>query len=169
MAFEINHRPDADYHLLQFETDKGSGLLDKLDHNLKITDGVLRFRIIRLKDGSPPPPTPRPEGRREPVAEEAADGGAAQADQAGEGAAAPADAAQAAPAVDEAPADQAKAAPAEAEAPAAPAEAEAPAAPAEAEAPAAPAEAEAPAAPEPVPAATAEGAGDEVPPAPPAA
>jgi hypothetical protein len=27
---------------------------------LKITDGVLRFRIIRVKAGSPPPPTPRP-------------------------------------------------------------------------------------------------------------
>ena len=27
---------------------------------LKITDGVLRFRIIRVKPGTPPPPAPRP-------------------------------------------------------------------------------------------------------------
>jgi small subunit ribosomal protein S6 len=59
MTFEIDHRPEAEYHLFQFETDD-SGLLERLDHNLKITDGVLRFRIIRLKPGSPPPPTPRP-------------------------------------------------------------------------------------------------------------
>jgi small subunit ribosomal protein S6 len=27
-----------------------------LDHTLKITDGVLRFRIIKLRAGTPPPP-----------------------------------------------------------------------------------------------------------------
>src|SRR4051794_29484620 len=59
MTFEIDHRPEAEYHLFQFETDDNA-LLDRLDHNLKITDGVLRFRIIKLKPGSPPPPTPRP-------------------------------------------------------------------------------------------------------------
>jgi small subunit ribosomal protein S6 len=59
MTFEIDHRPEAEYHLFQFETDDNA-LLDRLDHNLKITDGVLRFRIIKLKAGSPPPPTPRP-------------------------------------------------------------------------------------------------------------
>jgi small subunit ribosomal protein S6 len=60
MTFEIDHRPEAEYHLFQFETDD-NGLLERLDHNLKITDGVLRFRIIKLKPGSPPPPpTPRP-------------------------------------------------------------------------------------------------------------
>jgi small subunit ribosomal protein S6 len=62
MAFEIRHRPDASYHLYQFE---GSNeLLERLDHTLKITDGVLRFRIIRLKPGSPPPPEPRSEAAR---------------------------------------------------------------------------------------------------------
>jgi ribosomal protein S6 len=65
MTFEINHRPEADYHLLQFETAKGGELLERLDHSLKIMDGVLRHRIIRLKDGSPAPPVPRSEGRRE--------------------------------------------------------------------------------------------------------
>ena len=62
MSFEIRHRPDAAYHLYQFE---GSNeLLERLDHTLKITDGVLRFRIIRLKPGSPPPPEPRSEPAR---------------------------------------------------------------------------------------------------------
>ena len=60
MAYQIDHRPEAAYHLFQFETDKNE-LLERLEHSLKIADGVLRFRTIRLKPGSPPPPTPRPE------------------------------------------------------------------------------------------------------------
>jgi small subunit ribosomal protein S6 len=62
LAYEIDHRPDAAYHLFQFEGE--NPLLEELDHTLKITDGVLRFRIIKLKPGSPPPPTPRPEAPR---------------------------------------------------------------------------------------------------------
>ena len=62
MAFEIDHRREAGYHLFQFEGT--NELLERLDHALKITDGVLRFRIIRLKPGSPPPPTPRAEAPR---------------------------------------------------------------------------------------------------------
>jgi len=59
MTFEIDHRPDAAYHLYQFEGD--NDLLDRLNHSLKITDGVLRFRIIRQGPGSPPvPPSPDP-------------------------------------------------------------------------------------------------------------
>jgi small subunit ribosomal protein S6 len=72
LAFEIDHRPEADYHLLQFETAPGGALLERVDHSLKIMDGVLRHRIIRLKDGAPPPPMPRPEGRREHEGTEAA-------------------------------------------------------------------------------------------------
>jgi small subunit ribosomal protein S6 len=63
MAFQIDHRPEAAYHLFQFETDSKE-LLERLDHSLKIADGVLRFRIIRLKPGSPPPPAPRQEAPR---------------------------------------------------------------------------------------------------------
>jgi small subunit ribosomal protein S6 len=37
-------------------------LLEQLDHSLKITDGVLRFRIIRLRPGTPPPPEVKPPG-----------------------------------------------------------------------------------------------------------
>ena len=58
MSFEIRHVPEAHYELFQFEGD--NALLERVSHTLKITDGVLRFRIIRLKPGSPEPPTPRP-------------------------------------------------------------------------------------------------------------
>lgn len=63
MAFEIDHRPDAAYHLFQFETE-ASDLLDQLGNTLKITDGVLRHRIIKVKPGTPAPPTPRAEAPR---------------------------------------------------------------------------------------------------------
>jgi small subunit ribosomal protein S6 len=66
MAYEIDHRPDAHYHLFQFESE--NELLERLQHQLKIMDGVLRFRIIRLKPGAPLPPPPResmPRERRE--------------------------------------------------------------------------------------------------------
>ncbi len=63
MTFEINHRPDAAYHLFQFETEGGLAPLEQVDHTLKIMDGVLRHRITRLKDGSPPPPMPSPDRR----------------------------------------------------------------------------------------------------------
>jgi ribosomal protein S6 len=102
MAFEIDHRPEADYHLLQFETEKGGVLLEQVDHSLKIMDGVLRHRIIRQKDGNVPPPPPRAEGRYSeapPISEDAAAGETA-ATTAGEAAAAPSEVAapEAAPA-----------------------------------------------------------------------
>jgi ribosomal protein S6 len=135
MTFEIDHRPDAAYHLMQFETESGGALLERVDHSLKIMDGVLRHRIIRLKDGSPPPPMPAPDrrggwGDDVPDAPPAAD--ATPATDAAPAEAAPVDA----PASDAA--VQESAAPAEPETPAAPAEAEAPAeaAPAEDAAPA---------------------------------
>jgi small subunit ribosomal protein S6 len=64
MAFEIDHRPEAEYRLWQFNGE--NDLLERLRHSLRIMDGVLRFRIIRLKAGAPPPPAPRAaEPRRE--------------------------------------------------------------------------------------------------------
>ncbi|HEX8648877.1 MAG TPA: 30S ribosomal protein S6 [Thermoleophilaceae bacterium] len=63
IAFEIDHRPEAAYHLYQFETDSND-TLDRLNHNLRIADGVLRFRIIKVKPGTPPPPAPRQEAPR---------------------------------------------------------------------------------------------------------
>ena len=62
LTFQIDHRPEAAYHLFQFES--GRELLDQLNQSLKILDGVLRFRIIRLKPGAPPPPQPRTESAR---------------------------------------------------------------------------------------------------------
>ena len=53
-AYEVRKRGDADYHLLQFQGT--SELLNQLTHALKITDGVNRFRIIKLRKGTPEPP-----------------------------------------------------------------------------------------------------------------
>ena len=50
----MRKRADADYRLLQFHGPPE--LLEQLDHTLKITDGVIRFRIIKLRPGTPPPP-----------------------------------------------------------------------------------------------------------------
>ena len=57
-AFEVRKRTDADYHLLQFHGPVQ--LLEQLEHSLKITDGVLRFRITKLRRGTPPPPALTP-------------------------------------------------------------------------------------------------------------
>jgi small subunit ribosomal protein S6 len=59
LAFEIRHRTDAEYHLLQFHGP--AELLANLQRTLRITDGVVRFRIIKLAPGTPAPPEPRPE------------------------------------------------------------------------------------------------------------
>jgi small subunit ribosomal protein S6 len=63
LAFEIRQRTEADYRFYRFEG--GSELLEQLDHSLKITDGVLRFRIFKVDAGTPtiaPPPTAQPAG-----------------------------------------------------------------------------------------------------------
>jgi small subunit ribosomal protein S6 len=62
MAYEIDHRPEAEYRLYQFRGE--NELLERLRHSLRIMDGVLRFRIIRLKPNAPPPPAPRQEAPR---------------------------------------------------------------------------------------------------------
>ena len=53
-AFPVRKKADADYHLIQFYAT--SEVLDALDHTLKITDGVNRFRVIKLRPGTPEPP-----------------------------------------------------------------------------------------------------------------
>jgi small subunit ribosomal protein S6 len=74
MAYEINRRTEADYRWFRFEAP--TDLLDSLDHNLKIADGVLRFRIFKTDPDAPvivpptgsPAPGPReraPQGARE--------------------------------------------------------------------------------------------------------
>lgn len=57
LAYEIRQRTEADYRFFRFEAE--GSLLDDLDHNLKIADGVLRFRVFRVDPESPviePPP-----------------------------------------------------------------------------------------------------------------
>ena len=58
LTFRISHQPDAEYHLLQFRGP--TPLLESLNHTLRITDGVLRFRIIKVTPGTPPPPSTPP-------------------------------------------------------------------------------------------------------------
>jgi small subunit ribosomal protein S6 len=53
-AFEIRHKRDADYHLLQFQG--GPQVPAAVDRYLRITDGVVRFRVIKLRPGTPPVP-----------------------------------------------------------------------------------------------------------------
>jgi small subunit ribosomal protein S6 len=140
MAYEIDHRPEAEYRLYQFNGD--NDLLDRLNQRLRINDAVLRFRIIKAKPGQPLPPppeqqSPRRRDEREPqdtrVAARAAADAPAVAEEgpdAPEAEAVPADAApaEAAPAetppaetppAATAPAEEAEAAPAD-EAPAVP-------------------------------------------------
>lgn len=65
MAFEINKRTEADYRWYRFEAP--TELLDTLDHNLKIADGVLRFRIFKVEENTPTiiPPAVAAPGPRE--------------------------------------------------------------------------------------------------------
>ena len=72
MAYEIDHRTEADYRWMRFESP--SELLDSLDHNLKIADGVLRFRIFKVDPGAPvvvPPAVTAAPGPRERSAQSA--------------------------------------------------------------------------------------------------
>jgi small subunit ribosomal protein S6 len=62
MAYEIDHRPEAEYRLYQFRGD--NALLERLNQRLRILDGVLRFRIIKVKPGQPTPPPPEQQSPR---------------------------------------------------------------------------------------------------------
>jgi small subunit ribosomal protein S6 len=77
LAFEIEHKTDAQYHLIQFEGP--TAVLDALNRTLHITDGVTRFRIIKLRPGTPPAPDVRPEAAPPRPAEDSADEPAAPA------------------------------------------------------------------------------------------
>jgi len=77
MAYPIRRKASAEYHLLQFHG--GSELLDALNRMLRITDGVLRFRVIKLKPGVPDAPdmrasAPARRAEDEPAAEPATEG-----------------------------------------------------------------------------------------------
>lgn len=59
LSYEIDKKKDADYHLLQFHGTPE--LLSQLDRTLRITDEVVRFRIIKVAPGTPAPPEQRAE------------------------------------------------------------------------------------------------------------
>jgi small subunit ribosomal protein S6 len=68
LAYEIAQRNEADYRWFRFEAQPP--LLEQLDHNLKIADGVLRFRVFKVDAETPvmvPPATgaPGPAASRE--------------------------------------------------------------------------------------------------------
>jgi small subunit ribosomal protein S6 len=55
LAYQIDHRADAEYHLLQFHASTPE-LLAGLERSLRIADEVVRFRIVKLKPGTPEAP-----------------------------------------------------------------------------------------------------------------
>jgi small subunit ribosomal protein S6 len=62
MAYEIDHRPEAEYRLYQFHGDKS--VLERINQRLRILDAVLRFRVIKAKPGQPLPPPPEQQSPR---------------------------------------------------------------------------------------------------------
>jgi small subunit ribosomal protein S6 len=84
LTYPIEKQANAEYHLLQFHTGTAE-LLSGLNRSLRITDGILRFRIIKLKPGVPDAPDmrsgstpprrsePEPPGESEPDVQAVAD------------------------------------------------------------------------------------------------
>jgi small subunit ribosomal protein S6 len=77
LAYEIDHKSDGAYHLLQFDVQPAT--LDEVTRVLKITDGVMRHMATRRVKGggrAAPPPLPpveeRPRYEREERRHEAA-------------------------------------------------------------------------------------------------
>jgi len=77
LAYEIDHKADGTYHLLQFDAQPAT--LDEITRVLKITDGVMRHMATRRVKGggrAAPPPLPpveeRPRYEREERRQEAA-------------------------------------------------------------------------------------------------
>ena len=60
LAYPIDHKATAEYHLLQFHPSDVE-LIAELNRALHITYGVIRFRINKLKPGTPEAPEMRPE------------------------------------------------------------------------------------------------------------
>jgi small subunit ribosomal protein S6 len=63
LAYEINHKHDGSYHLLQFTSDAET--LDEISRVLRIDDGVLRHMATRRIAGSPARPVAPPPPARE--------------------------------------------------------------------------------------------------------
>lgn len=50
--YRIDHHEEATFHVFQFDADPES--VEKLDRNLKLTEGVLRFRLFQSEAGELP-------------------------------------------------------------------------------------------------------------------
>jgi small subunit ribosomal protein S6 len=59
LAYEIRQRNEADYRYYRFQGERE--LLERLDHNLKIADEALRFRIFKVDPDTPTGPPPASE------------------------------------------------------------------------------------------------------------
>jgi small subunit ribosomal protein S6 len=76
LAYEIDHRSDGFYHLLEFQSEPST--LDEISRVLKITDGVLRHMAVRRTQTGPSRPLAavtsngQDEPQTEPTAEEGA-------------------------------------------------------------------------------------------------
>jgi small subunit ribosomal protein S6 len=60
LAYPIAESKSAEYHLLQFHA-AGPELIAELNRTLRITDGIVRFRINKLAPGTPEAPDLRGE------------------------------------------------------------------------------------------------------------
>jgi small subunit ribosomal protein S6 len=72
LAYEINHKAEGSYHLLNLDADPET--LAELSRILRITDGVMRHLAVRRVEGTssaPPPPEPEPISVTESVPEPA--------------------------------------------------------------------------------------------------
>jgi len=69
LAYEIDHKPEGVYHLLQFDADPET--LAELARVLRITDGVMRHLATRRIEGSQTSPPSEPESVPAPAYAEA--------------------------------------------------------------------------------------------------
>jgi small subunit ribosomal protein S6 len=66
LAYEIDHKSEGSYHLLNFDADPAT--LGELSRILRITDGVMRHLAVRRVEGvAPGPPPPEPEPAAQPA------------------------------------------------------------------------------------------------------
>lgn len=72
LAYPIDRKPEAEYHLLQFKPG-AVDLIAEIDRSLRLADQALRFLVTKVKPGTPDPPAkPESASRREPEPEAAA-------------------------------------------------------------------------------------------------
>jgi small subunit ribosomal protein S6 len=76
LAYEIRHQSEGEYHLLQFTGPPA--LIEAVSHSLRIDDAVLRFRVIKVLPGTPPPPDAPPPAVAAPAERGAAERGSAE-------------------------------------------------------------------------------------------